>query len=145
MCKIFFSFSRNVFRSETVHLLCSIILESFKLYYFFLTSNTCDEYFAVRTQIRSDCFKLLNICKPGCQRLLMRGFQFRSILYSERCAKTLSSALSKFKCLAAKYSYLNPLWAYFPVMCPRMDRNDGITGRGWAWMSPEETVVVLIH
>ena len=54
MCKIFFSFSRNIFRSETAHLLCSIILESFKLYYFFSTCNTCDEYFAMQTQIRSD-------------------------------------------------------------------------------------------
>ena len=52
--KIFFSFSRNIFRSETVHLLLRIILESFKLHCFFLTSNTCDEYFAVQTQIRSD-------------------------------------------------------------------------------------------
>ena len=45
LCKrarYFFSFSRNVFRSETVHLLLRIILESFKLHYFFLTSITCD-------------------------------------------------------------------------------------------------------
>ena len=41
MQDIFFSFSRNVFRSETVHLLVRIILESFKLDYFFLTSITC--------------------------------------------------------------------------------------------------------
>jgi len=49
----------NIFRSETVPLLLRIILESFKLHYFFLTSNTCDEYFAAQTQIRSDassCF-----------------------------------------------------------------------------------------
>ena len=51
---IFFSFSRNIFRSETVHLFLRIILESFKLHYFFLTSNTRNGYFAVRTQIRSD-------------------------------------------------------------------------------------------
>ena len=42
-----FSFSKNIFRSETVHLLLSIILESFKLCFFVLTSNTCDEYFSV--------------------------------------------------------------------------------------------------
>ena len=52
--RYFFSFSRNIFRSDTVHSLLTIILESFKLHYFFLTSNTCDEYFAVQTQIRSD-------------------------------------------------------------------------------------------
>ena len=33
---IFYLFSSNVFRSETVHLLLRIILESFKLQYFFL-------------------------------------------------------------------------------------------------------------
>ena len=59
--------------------------------------------------------------------------------------KKLSSALSKFKCLAAKYSCLNPLWTYFPVTCPRMDPNDGITARGWAWMSQEETVVGCLY
>ena len=54
MCKIFFLFFQKCFRSETVHLLLTIILESFKLNYFFLTSNTCDEYFALRTQINLD-------------------------------------------------------------------------------------------
>ena len=57
LCKCaryFFPFSRNVFLSETVHLLLRIILESFKLHYFFLTPNTCDEYFALWTQIKSD-------------------------------------------------------------------------------------------
>ena len=54
-CTIYvFSFSWNVFLSETFHLVLRIILESFELHYFFLTSNTCGEYFAVRTQIRSD-------------------------------------------------------------------------------------------
>ena len=33
---------------------------------------------------------------------------------------------------------------YFLVTCPRLDPNNGITARGCAWMSPEETVVVLI-
>ena len=56
----FFSlFSRNIFRSETIHFLLSIFLESFKPYYFFLTSNTCDEYFAMQTQIRSDASSCL--------------------------------------------------------------------------------------
>ena len=49
-------FSRNFSRSETARLLLKIILESFKLHYFFLTSNTCYEYFDVRTQIRSDAW-----------------------------------------------------------------------------------------
>ena len=55
------------------------------------------------------------------------------------------SALSKFKCLGAKHSCLNPLWAYFLVTCPRLDPNDGITARGCAWMSPKETVVVFVQ
>ena len=54
----------------------------------------------------------------------------------------LSSALSKFKCLAAKHSCLNPLWTFFLVTCSRLDPNDGIRDGGCAWMSPEETVVV---
>ena len=64
--------------------------------------------------------------KPRCQRHFMRGFRFRSILYSERCAHI---------CLAP----------YFLVMCPRLDLSDGITAPGCAWMSSEETVVVLIQ
>ena len=56
----------------------------------------------------------------------------------------LFSALSKFKCLAAKHSCLNQIWTYFLVTFPRLDPNDGITARGCAWMSPEETVVVSI-
>ena len=34
---------------------------------------------------------------------------------------------------------------YFLVTCPRLDPNDGITARGCAWMSPEETVVVFVQ
>ena len=86
MCKYFFSFSRNVFRSETVHLLLRIILESFKLHYFFLTPNTCDEYFALRTQIRSDASSCYTIANLDARDFLCAGFRFRSILYSERCA-----------------------------------------------------------
>ena len=56
-----------------------------------------------------------------------------------------SSALSKFKCLVAKHSCLNPLWTYFLVTFPRLDPNDGITARGCAWMSPEETVAVFVQ
>ena len=60
MFKIYlFLFYQEYFRSEIVNSLLRIILESFKLHYFFLTSNTCDEYLAVQTQIRSDasnCF-----------------------------------------------------------------------------------------
>ena len=62
-----------------------------------------------------------------------------------RCCPHLYSALSKFKCLAAKQSCLNPPWAYLLVTCPRLGPNDGITARRCAWMSPEETVVVLIQ
>ena len=37
---------------------------------------------------------------------------------------------------------LNPQRTYFLVTCPRLDPNDGIIARGFAWMSLEETVVV---
>ena len=57
MCKIF---NFSLFPG-TVHLLLRIILESFKLHYFFLTSITCDEYFALRTQIRSDAWSCQTI------------------------------------------------------------------------------------
>ena len=71
----------------------------------------------------------------------MRGFRCRSWAVCPH----LSSALSKSKCLAVKHSCLNPLWTYFLVTCPRLDPNDGITARGCAWMSPEETVVVFVQ
>ena len=74
----------------------------------------------------------------------MRGFRFRSILYSEQCAQI---------CLAPSRN-LN-VWRpnirvfflgnYFLVTCPGLDPNDGITARGCAWMSPEETVVVFVQ
>ena len=51
---IFSSVSWNTSHSETANLLLRIILESFKLRYFFLIRNTCDECFAVQTQISSD-------------------------------------------------------------------------------------------
>ena len=75
----------------------------------------------------------------------MRGFQFRSVLLWWAVCPHLSSVLSKFKCLATKHSCLNPLWTYFLVTCPRLDPNDGITARGCAWMSLEETVVVFCN
>ena len=49
-----FLFSQEYFLFRSSTFVLRIILESFKLHYFFLTSNTCDEYFAVQTQIRSD-------------------------------------------------------------------------------------------
>ena len=45
--QLFMQMYRNVFLSETVHLLFKrIILEIFTLHYFFLTPNTCHEYLA---------------------------------------------------------------------------------------------------
>ena len=50
MCKIFFLYF--LFRNGTFAFKnCS---GEFKLHYFFLTSDTCDGYYALRTQIRSD-------------------------------------------------------------------------------------------
>ena len=75
----------------------------------------------------------------------MRGFQFRSILCRERCAHICLAPSQNSKCLAAKHSCLNPLCTNFLVTCPRLDLNEGITARGCAWMSPEETVVVFVQ
>ena len=64
MQDIFPHFPGNIFRSETLHLLLRIILESFKLHYFFLASNTCDGYFAAQTRIRSgasSCYTVANL------------------------------------------------------------------------------------
>ena len=51
---IFFSLSRNTSYSETANLLLRIILEFQTALLLLDTSNTCDEYFAVQTQISSD-------------------------------------------------------------------------------------------
>ena len=69
--------------------------------------------------------------QSGCQRLFMRGFRFRSIFYSERCA---------YICLAPsqnstvwpmfdgqKHSCLNPLWTYFLVTSPRLGVNYAVS------------------
>ena len=37
---------------------------------------------------------------------------------------------------------LNPQRTYFLVTCPRLDPNDGVIARGFAWTSLEATVVV---
>ena len=113
MCKVFFFFaSRNNSRSETEHLLLKIILASFKLHYLFLTSNSLDEYFVVRTQIRSDALSQARMLFKA-----VSDFRFRSILYTERCAyivlEHLCNALSKFKCLAAKHVMFEPTWNLF--------------------------------
>ena len=77
-----------------------------------------------------------------CQRVLMRSFRFRSILYSRRCAHIcLVSSQNSNVWLPNIH-----VWTHFePIfrLCPRLDPNDGITARGCAWMSPEETVVVF--
>ena len=55
MSKIFLLFFQEYFSFRNgTFAFNRIILDSFKLHYFFLTSITCDEYFALRTQIRSD-------------------------------------------------------------------------------------------
>ena len=61
----------------------------------------------------------------------MRGFRFRSILHSERCAYILYSAFSKLKCLAAKLViFEHPLNLFSRFLL--LDPNDDITARGFA-------------
>ena len=58
LCKCaryFFAFSRNIFRSETVYLLLTIILESFKLHYFSETQVSCEGRYGRYDQINVKC------------------------------------------------------------------------------------------
>ena len=75
----------------------------------------------------------------------MRGFRFRSVLYSERCAHICLALSQNSNVWRPTRLCLNPLWTYFLVTCPRLNLNDGITARGCAWMSPEEAVVVFVQ
>ena len=63
----------------------------------------------------------------------MRGFQSRSILYSERCAHICLAPSQNSVVWRPKHVMFEPILNLFP---------DGITARGFAWTSPEETVVV---
>ena len=100
-----FSFSRNVFRSETVHLLLRIILESFKLHYFFLTSITCDEYFVLRTQIRSDASSCQTIANLDTFYTRFPVTVNSFIVSANSAHVTRKQVQSRFKheCLAAKH------------------------------------------
>ena len=118
----------------------------FQEYFSFRNSTfACDEYFAVRTQIRGQTLQAVKQSLTWMPKTFDARFPVSvNSLWWAMCSH-LSSALSKFKCLAAKHLCLNPLWYYFLVTCPRLDPDDGITGRRCAWMSLEETVVVLIQ
>ena len=86
MCKIFFLFIQECisFRNGTFAFKdyswefqsALFLLNVYYLRWIFRPANT--------NQVR--CFKLLDNRWPWCQRLFMRGFRFRSILYSERRA-----------------------------------------------------------
>ena len=113
MCKIFFLIFQEIFFVQK-HYICfkilRIILESFKLHYFFLASNTCDGYFAAQTRIRSDassCYTVAN--------LNAREFWCAVSGFGQCLIVSGVPALTKFKCLAAKHSCLNPLWTYFSL------------------------------
>ena len=72
-------------------------------------------------------------CLSECQRLLMRGFQSRSILYSERCAYICLAPSQNSIVWRPKHVMFQPILNIF---------SDGITARVFAWTSPEETAVV---
>ena len=110
----------------------------FQEYFSFRNSTfACDEYFAVRTQIRGQTLQAVKQSLTWMPKTFDARFPVSvNSLWWAMCSH-LSRALSKFKCLAAKHLCLNPLWYYFLVTCPRLDPNDGITGRGCAWMSLE--------
>ena len=72
------AFTRNISRLETVHLLLKTILESFKLHFFFLTSNTCEMNISLYEH------------KSG--QMLYTWFPVLAIFYSEWRAFISSSA-----------------------------------------------------
>ena len=63
----------------------------------------------------------------------MRGFQSRSILYSEWCAHICLASSQNSVVWRPKNVMFEPILSIF---------SDGITARWFAWTSPEETVVV---
>ena len=63
----------------------------------------------------------------------MRGFQSRSILYSERCAHICLAPSQNSIVWQPKHVMFEPILKIF---------SDGITARVFAWTLPEETVVV---
>ena len=63
----------------------------------------------------------------------------------ERCAHICLAPSQNPNVWRSNIHVWTPLWTYFLVTCPRLDPNDGITGRGCPCMSPEETVVVLVQ
>ena len=144
MCKIFFLFFQEYFsfRNSTFAFknyswefqTALLLLNVYYLRWIFRPANT--------NQVR--CFKLLDNRWPWCQRLFMRGFRFRSILYSERCAQICLAPSQNLNVWRPNIRVFF-LWTYFLVTCPRLDPNDGITARGCACMSPEETVVVFVQ
>ena len=87
MCKIFFSLFPGMFFVQKRYTFAFknyswefqtalLLLNVYYLRWIIRPANT--------NQVR--CFKLLDNRWPGCQRLFIPGFRFRSILYSEWCA-----------------------------------------------------------
>ena len=74
-------------------------------------------------------------------------FWFRSILYSERCAHICLAPSQNSNVWRPNIFMFEPTLNLFScyVSTRRLDLNDGITARGCAWMSPEETVVVFVQ
>ena len=135
LCKCaryFSSFSRNDFRSETVHLLLRIILESFKLHYLFLTSNTCDESFALRTQVRSDASSSYTIANLDARDFLCEVSGFAQFFIVSGVPTFALSALSK--------PTFNLFSRYVSTVGSKRQYHSSRV-----WMSPEETVVVFVQ
>ena len=83
--------------------LLRILLESFKLHYFFSASNTYYEYFAVQAQIG----QMPEAVKQSLTWMPETQFQISvNALYI--ALEHLANALSKFKCLAAKLDVFEP-------------------------------------
>ena len=88
---------------------------------------------------------VFGLVRAGCQRLFMRGFQFRSILYSERCAQICLAPSQNLNVWRPNISVFFQFEPIFSLRGHDWIQTTGITARGCAWMSPEETVVVFVQ
>ena len=88
---------------------------------------------------------VFGLVRAGCQRLFMRGFQFRSILYSERCAQICLAPSQNLNVWRPNISVFFQFEPIFSLRGHDWIQTTGITARGCAWMLPEETVVVFVQ
>ena len=86
---------------------------------------------------------VFGLVRAGCQRLFMRGFQFRSILYSERCAQICLAPSQNLNVWRPNIRVFFSLNLFSPYVSTIGSKRRYHSSR--VWMSPEETVVVFVQ